>query len=121
PGDRQGEHDRGQHRPPAGHAGPAGVRGQRGERGPGRRPLRAEVREGHVLSRLWDLVQGAQAIDPEDLAAALEEEMQQNPAPDYRTRVLMEECASVLGSRWGWRAPRPLEPTGEERRRFPSL
>jgi hypothetical protein len=51
----------------------------------------------------WRLVWGQPHIDSETLGAALEQEVQQNPLLDYRTRLLIRDAALALRSFWGSR------------------
>lgn len=50
------------------------------------------------MSRLWDFVQGHQQLDPVELQAALDEEMQQKDH-DWRTRRLILECRAALSKK----------------------
>ncbi len=50
------------------------------------------------MSRLWDFVQGHQQLDPIELQAALDEEMQQKNH-DWRTRRLIKECRAALAKK----------------------
>jgi hypothetical protein len=49
---------------------------------------------------LWSLVQGRPQVDPHDLAAAVEHQAGE-PAPDYRTRLLIRDSVEALVRRWG--------------------
>jgi hypothetical protein len=53
-----------------------------------------------ISQNLWDLVQGNQWIDPEDLFAAIAEEIRQ-PQPDFRTRLLIRDGLNALQQYWG--------------------
>ena len=47
---------------------------------------------------LWSIVRGTPQIDPNDLLAAIESEVQQEP-PDFRTRLLIRDCIRALERR----------------------
>jgi len=49
----------------------------------------------------WRLVWGQPHIDSVALAAAIESDLQRNPHPDYRTRLLVRDAAKALRSFWG--------------------
>ncbi len=49
----------------------------------------------------WQLVWGQPHIDSGTLAAALEDDLQRNPCPDYRTRLLVRDAARAIRSFWG--------------------
>lgn len=49
----------------------------------------------------WQLVWGQPHIDSETLAAAIESDLQRNPSPDYRTRLLVRDAAKAIQSFWG--------------------
>lgn len=49
----------------------------------------------------WRLVWGQPYIDSDTLAAAIENEIQSQPCPDYRTRLLVRDAAEALRSYWG--------------------
>lgn len=51
----------------------------------------------------WELIWGQPHIDSATLAAALEDELQRDPHPDYRTRLLIRDAARALRSFWGAR------------------
>jgi Nucleotidyltransferase of unknown function (DUF6036) len=51
----------------------------------------------------WQLVWGQPHIDSEVLAAAIEGDLQRNPSPDYRTRLLVRDAAKAIQSFWGKR------------------
>ncbi len=51
----------------------------------------------------WQLVWGQPYIDSAALAAAIEEDLQRTPAPDFRTRLLVRDAARALRSFWGAR------------------
>lgn len=49
---------------------------------------------------LWDLALGGTWIDPQAMAAAIVEAMDE-PAPDFRTRLLIHESLLALRRKWG--------------------
>jgi len=49
----------------------------------------------------WELVWGQPYIDCETLAAAIEDDLQYTPDPDFRTRLLVRDAARALKSYWG--------------------
>jgi hypothetical protein len=49
----------------------------------------------------WQLVWGQPYIDSATLAAALEDDLQREPDPDFRTRLLVRDAARALRSFWG--------------------
>lgn len=49
---------------------------------------------------LWSLVWGKPEIDPQDLAAAIQEQVASNQL-DYRTRLLIRDSVQALQSYWG--------------------
>src|SRR5438105_4685905 len=49
---------------------------------------------------LWTLVKGRPEIDPDDLAAAIAEQVRE-PDLDYRTRLLIRDGADALRDYWG--------------------
>lgn len=49
----------------------------------------------------WRLVWGQPYIDSATLAAAIENDLQQQPQPDYRTRLLLRDAAEAIRSYWG--------------------
>jgi hypothetical protein len=51
----------------------------------------------------WRLVWGQPYIDSDTLAAAIESDLQRNPHPDYRTRLLVRDAAQAIRSFWGAR------------------
>jgi len=53
-----------------------------------------------VIDR-WTLVRGGWSIDPNDLLAAVNEELK-SESPDYRTRLLLRESLLVLRERWSF-------------------
>ena len=46
----------------------------------------------------WELVWGQPYIDCETLAAAIEDDLQYTPDPDFRTRLLVRDAARALKS-----------------------
>lgn len=51
----------------------------------------------------WHLVWGQPYIDSATLASAIEKDLQRDPHPDYRTRLLARDAASAIRSFWGAR------------------
>lgn len=51
----------------------------------------------------WRLVWGQPYIDSTTLAAAIESDLQRQPHPDYRTRLLVRDAATAIRSFWGTR------------------
>ena len=51
----------------------------------------------------WQLIWGQPHIDSETLATAIEGDLQRNPSPDYRTRLLVRDAAKAIQSFWGVR------------------
>jgi hypothetical protein len=51
----------------------------------------------------WRLVWGQPYIDSNTLAAAIESDLQRNPHPDYRTRLLVRDAAKAIRAFWGAR------------------
>jgi hypothetical protein len=49
----------------------------------------------------WRLVWGQPYIDTATLAAAIERDLQHQPQPDYRTRLLVRDAALAIRSFWG--------------------
>jgi hypothetical protein len=49
---------------------------------------------------LWDLVHGRPWVDPEDLAAAIEEQVRRGDL-DFRSRLLIRDSLEALRDRWG--------------------
>ncbi len=49
----------------------------------------------------WDLVWGQPYIDSARLAAAIDQDLERNPAPDFRTRLLVRDAARALKAFWG--------------------
>jgi hypothetical protein len=49
----------------------------------------------------WLLVWGQPYIDSETLAAAIENDLDRQPQPDYRTRLLLRDAAEAIRSFWG--------------------
>jgi hypothetical protein len=49
----------------------------------------------------WELVWGQPYIDSQTLATAIEEDLQRNPKPDFRTRLLVRDAARAIKSFWG--------------------
>jgi hypothetical protein len=64
----------------------------------------------------WRLVWGQPYIDSRTLAAAIEQDLQREPHPDFRTRLLVRDSAVALRSYWGsrrftqWLAASPVGP-----------
>ncbi len=64
----------------------------------------------------WRLVWGQPHIDSRTLAAAIEQDLQLNAHPDFRTRLLVRDAAVALRSYWGserfaqWLAASPVGP-----------
>ncbi len=62
----------------------------------------------------WRLVWGQPYIDSATLAAAIESDLQRQPQPDYRTRLLVRDAARAIRSFWGaakfrrWLAASPV-------------
>jgi hypothetical protein len=51
----------------------------------------------------WRLVWGQPYIDSRTLAAAIEQDLERNPRPDFRTRLLVRDAAVAVRSYWGAR------------------
>jgi hypothetical protein len=51
----------------------------------------------------WQLIWGQPHIDSVTLAAAIEDDLQRNPSPDYRTRLLVCDAAKAIRAFWGAR------------------
>ncbi|HZU38229.1 MAG TPA: DUF6036 family nucleotidyltransferase [Gemmataceae bacterium] len=49
---------------------------------------------------LWGLVLDEYQVDPQELATAITEEVRLEPL-DFRTRLLIRDCITALGKRWG--------------------
>jgi hypothetical protein len=49
----------------------------------------------------WELVWGQPYINDARLASALEEDLRNNPRPDFRTRLLIRDAARALKQHWG--------------------
>ena len=49
----------------------------------------------------WSLVWGQPYIDADRLAVALQTDLEGTPAPDFRTRLLVRDCARAIRSFWG--------------------
>jgi hypothetical protein len=49
----------------------------------------------------WELVWGQPYIDSQTLAAAIEQDLERNTQPDFRTRLLVRDAAVALRSFWG--------------------
>jgi hypothetical protein len=49
----------------------------------------------------WELVWGQPYIDSQTLAAAIEGDLQRNPDPDFRTKLLVRDAARAIKSFWG--------------------
>jgi hypothetical protein len=64
----------------------------------------------------WRLVWGQPYIDSRTLAAAIEQDLQREPRPDFRTRLLVRDAAVAIRSYWGaprftqWLATSPVGP-----------
>src|SRR5262249_1004259 len=64
----------------------------------------------------WRLVWGQPYIDSRTLAAAIEQDLQREPRPDFRTRLLVRDAAVAIRSYWGaprftqWLAASPVGP-----------
>jgi hypothetical protein len=62
----------------------------------------------------WKLVWGQPFIDSQTLAAAIEQDLERNSRPDFRTRLLVRDSAVALQSYWGhqrfalWLAASPV-------------
>ncbi|HEY9778511.1 MAG TPA: DUF6036 family nucleotidyltransferase [Planktothrix sp.] len=53
------------------------------------------------MSNLWQLVWGKQQVDPGLLADAIESELLEATAPDFRTKLLIRDSTVALGHFWG--------------------
>ena len=49
----------------------------------------------------WKLVWGQPFIDSQTLASAIEQDLERNSRPDFRTRLLVRDSAAALRSFWG--------------------
>jgi hypothetical protein len=49
----------------------------------------------------WELVWGQPYIDSQTLATAIQEDLQRNPNPDFRTKLLVRDAARAIKSFWG--------------------
>ena len=49
----------------------------------------------------WALVWGQPYIDCETLVGAIESDLERTPNPDFRTRLLVRDCARAIKSFWG--------------------
>ncbi len=49
----------------------------------------------------WELVWGQPYIDSRALATAIESDLERNPDPDFRTRLLVRDAARAIKSFWG--------------------
>ena len=49
----------------------------------------------------WELVWGQPYIDCDTLAAAIEEDLERTPEPDFRTRLLIRDAARAMRTYWG--------------------
>jgi hypothetical protein len=49
----------------------------------------------------WELVWGQPYIDCETLAAAIEQDLEGRPQPDFRTRLLVRDATRAIRSYWG--------------------
>jgi hypothetical protein len=64
----------------------------------------------------WRLVWGEPYIDSRTLAAAIEQDLERSPRPDFRTRLLVRDAALAIQSYWGsrrftqWLASSPMGP-----------
>jgi Nucleotidyltransferase of unknown function (DUF6036) len=64
----------------------------------------------------WKLVWGQPYIDSRTLAGAIEQDLERNTAPDFRTRLLVRDAAVAIGAFWGprkfaqWVAASPAGP-----------
>jgi hypothetical protein len=64
----------------------------------------------------WRLVWGQPYIDSRTLTAAIEQDLQHEPRPDFRTRLLVRDAAVAIRSYWGvprftqWLAASPVGP-----------
>ena len=51
----------------------------------------------------WKLVWAQPYIDCRTLALAIEQDLERDPAPDFRTRLLVRDASQALRSYWGAR------------------
>jgi hypothetical protein len=51
----------------------------------------------------WQLVWGQPYIDSQTLASAIEQDLERNDRPDFRTRLLVRDAAAAIRSFWGVR------------------
>jgi hypothetical protein len=64
----------------------------------------------------WQLVWGQPYIDSQTLAAAIEQDLERNGQPDFRTRLLVRDAAMAIRSFWGsqrftrWLSASPVAP-----------
>src|SRR5262245_11715684 len=64
----------------------------------------------------WKLVWGQPYIDIQSLAAAIEQDLERETHPDFRTRLLVRDAAVAMRSYWGtrrfsqWLAASPVGP-----------
>jgi hypothetical protein len=64
----------------------------------------------------WQLVWGQPYIDSQTLAGAIEQDLQRNTSPDFRTRLLVRDAAVAIRAFWGsgrfarWIAASPVGP-----------
>jgi len=49
----------------------------------------------------WELVWGQPYIDCDTLAAAIEQDLERSPQPDFRTRLLVRDATRAIRSYWG--------------------
>jgi hypothetical protein len=49
----------------------------------------------------WELIWGQPYIDCDTLAAAIEQDLERTPQPDYRTRLLLHDATQAVRSYWG--------------------
>jgi hypothetical protein len=71
---------------------------------PGREPDDPPMSQTPATLDPWRLVWGQPYIDSRTLAAAIEQDLQREPRPDFRTRLLVRDAALALRGYWG--APR---------------
>jgi len=49
----------------------------------------------------WELVWGQPYIDSRTLAGAIEQDLERNTCPDFRTRLLVRDAAVAIRAFWG--------------------